>query len=269
MDRVYNWKNFVDNRYEDFSGEDSDLKLHELSGTESMDFELYSLCKSFIVSYDGLKIPTQIEVKLDELLLKFNLFEQKASFLVIGCALQYNYSNNFEIEIDDLLKDFDSDFKDFKSLLKILEMYLFANNLKHLPEVSFKTFNEGSFNVKNFFVKWRMYGALCDGFGLTKENYEKRSHELLNMTNRAIVDKYPEKVKVDFIKGIYKYLIEGEFKRANALRFIGVFFKFFQVEINNKGTEFYIYDSLEDNVKSININNLYFYITRERKLFHY
>lgn len=268
MDRVYNWKNFVDNRYEDFSGEDSDLKLHELSGTESMDSELYSLCKSFIVSYDGLKIPTQIEVKLDELLLEFDLAEQKSSFLVIGCALQLSFSDSFEIEVGGLMKDFDSEFKDFKELLKVLKMYLFADNLKQLPDVTFKTLKEGNFYVKNFFVKWDIYFALCSGFGLNKENFETRSQELLNMTNKSIVDRYPEKVKVDFIQSIFNYLSEKSFNRADALRFIGVFFKFFQIEVN-KAKEFLIYDSLELNISSIDIKNLYHYISRPPKLFHY
>jgi len=266
MDRIYNWKNFSNNQYEVYL--EGDLKLFEMPNHELIDSNVYPLCKSFLNSYKGFEMPSQMELKLDELFEKFNLIEEKSTFLALGCSLQQNFSDNYQIEKDDLLTDFDLEFKDFKNLLDVLEKYLFAENLKNLPEVTFRTIREGNIQIKNFFVKWDIYEALCNGFDLTKENFQVRSQELLDMTNNIIVDRYPEKVKVDFIQGIFRYLSQKEFTRANALRFIGVFFKFFQIEINNKEEEFLIFDSLEDNIKSINIKNLYHYITRPPKLFH-
>ncbi len=270
MGRLYQWKNFSNDKFVDIVLEETDLNVHAVSNEININATILPLCNSFLKKYNSFQIPVDIESKLDELFLKFDLNEFKPQILIIGCALQYSYSNNFGITQTELQKDFDSNFKDFKEFLKILKGYLFSENLKRLPDVSFKTLTNGTTNIKNFFVKWDIYDALCCSFDLTKENFEERSQVLLKMTNKVIFDKYPEKVKVDFIQNIFKYLVDNEIlKRVDALRFIGVFFKLFQVKINNNESELEIYDTLEDNINSIDSKNLNHYITRPPKLFHY
>lgn len=270
MGRVYHWRNFTDNKYIDLVDEETEINIHTISDEINFDANFLPLCNYFLKKYNSFQIPKDIESKLDELFLKYNIINLKPNMLLIGCALQYSYSINFGITKDELLEDFDSTSKDFKELLKTLKEYLFSENLKRLPDVSFKTLTNGTINIKNFFVKWDIYDALCDSFDLTKENFEERSQDLLKMTNKVILDKYPEKVKVDFIQNIFKYLVENKIlKRADTLIFIGVFFKLFQVKVNNNESELEIYDTLEDNINSIDPKNLNHYITRPPKLFHY
>ncbi|UGU14258.1 hypothetical protein LS482_11090 [Sinomicrobium kalidii] len=271
MDRLYHWRNFVNNKYVALEGNDSSINLHTIPHEVNSGTIIYPLCKTFLKTYKTFQIPTHIEEKLDELLERFNTPHLKSPLLIFGCALQESYSDNFDIPKDDLLKDFDVESKDFKTLLGILRNYLFAENRKHLPDVSFKTFTEGTTTIKNFFVKHDIYDALCHSFNLKKENFEERSQELLAMTNQIMVDKYPEKVKVDFIQALFNYIgTETELTKSDILKLIGVFFTLFQVKVSNsKDTEFYIHNYLEDNIKSVDLKNLNHYITRPPILFHY
>ncbi|WP_458628263.1 hypothetical protein [Winogradskyella sp. PC D3.3] len=270
MGREYRWKNFTENKYVDLVEELTQINVYNISSDIKFDETFHSLCLLFSKEYSTFKIPLVVEKKLGELFLRFNIEKFKPQMRIIGCALQDSYSNNFGIVKDDLLNDFDTNFKDFKELLEVLKEYLYSENLKRMPDVSFKTMTNGTTNIKNFFVKLDIYEALCSGFDLTKENYEARSQELLNKTNKIILHKYAEKVKVDFIQGIHKYLVSNNLlDTSNSLKFIGVFFKYFQVKINNSKVEFELYDTLEDNIKSLDLKNLNHYLTRPRKLFHY
>jgi len=266
--RIYNWRSFTSNKYEEVLG--ISASLHEVVNDFPDNSISYLLSKNFIAEYKYFQIPSTIEVLLDELFLFYNLTEQKSQLIKVGISMQMNYSDNYSLVKDDLLEDFDIEYKDFRKLLEVLKDYLFSENLKRLPEISFKPITKKTTSIKNFFVKWDIYQVLCNGFDLTKDNFEKRSQELLNKTNRVIVNNYSEKVKVDFIQGIYNHLKNStELSRADILRFIGVFFRLFQVKINNKDSYFEIYNSLRANIESVDLKNLNHYLTRPPKLYHY
>lgn len=251
MDRIYHWKNFVENSFAEVEESINTISKYSIPTNFDQEFTIYPLCSFFIKSYDSFHIPNTIEEKLNELLEKFDTTELNPELLILGCALQHSYSENYEIvnEDDELLKEFDESKKEFKKLLKVLNNYLNSNDYKDLPNITFRPLIGEAKQIKNSFVKWDIYDAICNGFDLNKRNFEARSKELLAMNNQVQVKKYCEKVKVDFINGLYNYIdIKAELKRADKLRFVGVFLKLFQVKINNSSDdEFELYESLEDN----------------------
>lgn len=168
-----------------------------------------------------------------------------------------------------MLNDFNNQYLEFRELLEKLQTYLFNDNKNNLPDISFKPFTEPTITLKNFFVKLDIYDALCKGFGLTKENFEQRSNELLE-PNKLKIDKFAEKVKFDFFHILYEYLIqEKELKRADALKFIGNYFLFFQIRIKKDSTEIELYQDINDNLEDSDIKNLNHYLTRPPKFHHF
>ncbi|PHQ30886.1 hypothetical protein [Leeuwenhoekiella nanhaiensis] len=269
MEKIYFWKYLINDKYE-ISTAETRVEIHSVINSE--DFKklgIFHLTKFFINSYDIFQIPEDIDSKIEELLQNFSIGELKRELLIYGCSLQSQFAENYNILKDDLLEDFDLEYKEFKKLLAVLRSYLFADNLKNLPTITFKTFSEGNVNIKNFFVIKDIYEAICEGFDLKKENFEERSRNLLEMTNRIKVEKYSEKVKVDFIRCLYDFLTSLGFENVNALKFIGVFFKLFQIQLNNNEDELEIYDNLEDNLKSIDLKNLTHYIKRPPNFSYY
>lgn len=267
---LYHWKYFTNNKFEVSSDLDSTINNYNISYDVILDTPFYEFCKSFTIGYTSFEIPSGIESKLDELLVKYNQEDLKPLLLITGIALQKAYSDNFEFDKkDDLLNDFNNQYLEFRELLEKLQTYLFNDNKNNLPDISFKPFTEPTITLKNFFVKLDIYDALCKGFGLTKENFEQRSNELLE-PNKLKIDKFAEKVKFDFFHILYEYLIqEKELKRADALKFIGNYFLFFQIRIKKDSTEIELYQDINDNLEDSDIKNLNHYLTRPPKFHHF
>lgn len=270
--KVYNWRKFTNNKFMSLVGSEENVNEYNLAEQIVPESPFYEFSKVFITEYRSFRMPSNIESKLDELLAIHNLSDLKRVFLITGVSLQKQYLDDFDVNKDDLLNDFDVQYKELQELLVVLKNYLFADkyDLNSSPNITFKPLTSKTVTIKNFFVKIDIYETLCLGYSLTKENFEERSKEIMEATNRLKVDRYSEKVKFDFFHILYKYLTEERsLQRADALRFIGNYFLFFQIRIKSTSTEIELYEDIKDNLEDSDIKNLNHYLTRLPKLYHF
>lgn len=263
----YNWKNYTNNNLEL-----ADLPSNQFSVCdvifENLPDEIKKLIKPFCLEYQTIKIPNFNKNLLAELLQLNTLDYSLDEFITIGCSLQYQFDFAFNINEDEaLLTDFDAEKTDYKSLLNILERFLFAENHKDLHSIMFKFNQSDTTKINNFFIVRDVFEAICIGYGINKDNFQERKAEILAMTNQVILSKSAEKVKVDYAQILY-FLIELNFsKEADILRFLGTLFHIFQVP-TNKNSPIELYDEISETMKSIDIKNFIHYINGRFKLLH-
>ncbi|TCP27978.1 hypothetical protein EV195_101137 [Tenacibaculum skagerrakense] len=125
--KVYKWRNFTNNKFLALVGSEENNNEHNLVEQIVPESPFYEFSKVFITEYRSFQIPSNIESKLDELLDIYNLSDIKQILLVTGVSLQKKYSDYFYVEKDDLLNDFDVQYKELQELLVVLKDYLFAN----------------------------------------------------------------------------------------------------------------------------------------------
>lgn len=264
---LYKWKNFVDGNYRSIEYGTSTIEVYEIN-FQSLPEELKTFINSFSLSFNSLEIPLQNKRILVELL-EMNSFDFSIEeFITIGCAFQYLYHMNIEMDSEDqLVLDFDTEKKDYEVLLDTLEQFLFAVDYKSLHSISFKFNQDKTTSVKNFFIVRDVYEAICLGYGLTKENFHDKKVEILSKTNQFLISKFGEKIKMEFVQILYNLLRARFLKNSDALRFIGVLCHIFQVPTNNnQGIE--LYDDLSNTLKTIDLKNLRHYLNGRLKLLH-
>lgn len=88
---LYHWKYFTNNKFEVSSDLDSTINNYNISYDVILDTPFYEFCKSFTIGYTSFEIPSGIESKLDELLVKYNQEDLKPLLLITGIALQKAY----------------------------------------------------------------------------------------------------------------------------------------------------------------------------------
>lgn len=259
--RKYIWRKFENVNYINI---DERIRCYEYDVTTRIELstELNHLTSPFNKSFSLAVIPIEMDSLLEELLREFNLLIYKPQFLIIGFSLQKIYSDNFNIQKDNLSSDFENENEDYLKLLDILREYLFAQDKNHLHSISFK-YNTGITQpIKNFFAVDTIYEAMCIGLDINKENFDERKIDLLSKCNNYKVEKYPEKIKTEFIQAIYNY-IKPSFDTDNtSLRFIGCFLNIFQVPSNNKEHEINNNQSIAEMLSSLALTNLRHYINR-------
>ncbi|SFD37656.1 hypothetical protein [Flavobacterium phragmitis] len=261
---LYKWKNFADDsQYSTSAIEECELSFQDLLP------EISSVVKPFFAHHQKAEIPTKNKKLLVDLLALNILDISLQQFITIGCALQSQWNSALTMyEDDDLVRDFDLEKENYKSLFDVLEKFLFAENYRDLHSLSFKSSFSGTTTVNNFFVLRDLYEAICLGYDIKKENFEERKAEILSMTNQVRLPKLGEKIKIDYARTLYN-AIESKFdKGADTLRFIGAFFHIFQVPTNNSQTLELLYDNISDTLESIDIKNFRHYLTHRPSIFH-
>ncbi|WP_143736515.1 hypothetical protein [Moheibacter sediminis] len=250
--------------------------MYEVSSLEDIgSIESFKeLTNFFRGTYSSLQIPTQTAKLLDEALEDIDLVSLREEFITLGCALQYAYCNNIGSENDEDLKTLALEKEDIKGLFRALRKYLFStSHSEELPSITIKIDTGDNINIKNPLVLKTIYGALCDKFLLTRENYVQQKEGILSKTLQIKPDKFSENVKVEFINAIYNFIysennpnrprIDKALKKST-LEFIAAFFALFEVPINNSapfvnnpsiGNISQIYDNVD-------IKNLKHYIER-------
>lgn len=264
---LHKWKKFIDGNYEPIEYGTSTIEIYELN-FQSLPEELKKIINSFCVTFSAMEVPLQNKKILKELIDMNSLDFSLEEFLTIGCALQYLYHMNIEMDSEDrLVLDFDTEKKDYGLLLDILEQFLFAEDYKNLHSISFKFNQVKTTSVKNFFIVRDVYEAICLGYGLTKENFYERKIEILSQTNQFLISKFGEKIKLEFVQTLYNLLESNFSKKADVLRFIGVLFHIFQVPTNNN-QPIELYENLSTTLSEIDLKNLRHYLNGRLKLFH-
>lgn len=266
---TYNWQEYFTGKYRTIS---SDVEAIVVDITEPTEFgeELNSNNKWFFRQYTSVKIPKENYNLLLALLRREGFESLIGQFLGLGCLLQMEYSENSNVEMNSLLSDFNSEKESFVVLLGVLEDYLFSSTKHHLNSVSFKFKRAQTVTVDNFIVVNEIYKAICEGFGLTKDNFQSKKSELLSKTNQFKVEKYDEKVKTEFIQEFYKYLQQKRtgHKKADSLKFTGAFLHIFQIPTNSTLTDIELYDDITEFLKSFDLRNLEHYLSRPPKTSH-
>lgn len=208
-------------------------------------------------------IPSNILKLLGELVKLYNLEIFSSDFITLLAFTQNTYFN--ENEHLSIINSMDEDYlnlsKNLSSLFDILEEYLFSNNYNYLKSIYFKNKNGNNLTVDNFFVVQDIYSSIIHYYGFNKDNFSSKRMQILEDESTVQFKNTSESYKKQFIKRLYSFLIDQNLKKSDSLRFIGVFLHFAQIQSNNK-YPIEIYDNLKENIESIDLKNLYNYISR-------
>ncbi len=222
-----------------------------------------SIWEELEFNYTQFSLPKNIFRLLTELLEECELSEYLFDFtkvLAISQKLYYQKAEHLE-KSDKLSEDFLNLTKDLSELFEGLKQFLFSDNKSYLKSVYFKN-KTNSYSIGNFFVISDIYSSIIDYYGFTQENFEERKAELLDAEDVSHLINDSELFKTKLIKYLFNVLLDKEFKKSQALRFIGVFLHLSQIQSNNN-QELLIYQNLSDNLKSIDLKNLNHYIVRK------
>ncbi|WP_294333528.1 hypothetical protein [uncultured Chryseobacterium sp.] len=208
-------------------------------------------------------IPSNILKLLGELVKLYNLEIFSSDFITLLAFTQNTYFN--ENKHLSIINSMDEDYlnlsKNLSSLFDILEEYLFSNNYNYLKSIYFKNKNGNNLTVDNFFVVQDIYSSIIHYYGFNKDNFSSKRMQILEDESTVQFKNTSESYKKQFIKRLYSFLIDQDLKKSDSLRFIGVFLHFTQIQSNNK-YPIEIYDTLKENIESIDLKNLYNYISR-------
>lgn len=208
-------------------------------------------------------IPSNILELLRELVKLYNLEIFSSDFITLLAFTQNTYFN--ESEHLSIINSMDEDYlnlsKNLSSLFDILEEYLFSNNYNYLKSIYFKNKNGNNLTVDNFFVVQDIYSSIIHYYGFNKDNFTSKKLQILEDESTVQYKNTSETYKKQFIKQLYSFLIDRDLKKSDSLRFIGAFLHFAQIQSNNK-YPVEIYDTLKENIDSIDLKNLNNYISR-------
>lgn len=207
---------------------------------------------------------------LQKLLSEYKLSDSIDDFISLLVYCQHHFVSSIKKELKEISNDFIHQDKDLEDLMIVLKDYLFATDRHYINSISFKFMgNRKAVTIDNFFIVDDIYRAVISDFGLTKENFEERSQELISQLtikneNAYSIKKSAEWFKTKVINKIYSYLIDNDFNQSQGLRFTGAFLTLCQIKSNNNDEELYIHDSLTDIINDVDIKNLLHYITRPK-----
>jgi hypothetical protein len=234
-----------------------------------------ALILNFYKSYNKIIIPKEIESLLKLLLARYGLSEFIEEFIILSCAIQKSFivskGIREDMKHDVLLQDFENSKKDYTEFLKIIKTYLFSKTKNNIHSISFKFNSSPTVPITNFFVLDEVYEAICKGFGITKENFEERKEELLNLTNNVSLSRSSEKVKTSIVTNLYEFILIGGYSHSDSLRFVGCFLHISQIPSNSskrkreRVRDIDLDNNIDSFLKSIEIKNLTHYIKRQKK----
>ncbi|SHF23210.1 hypothetical protein [Chryseobacterium takakiae] len=225
-------------------------------------------CNIIPIDVDNFKfkqfsVPSNILKLLRELVKLYNLEIFSSDFITLLAFTQNTYFN--ESEHLSIINSMDEDYlnlsKNLSSLFDILEEYLFSNNYNYLKSIYFKNKNGNNLTVDNFFLVQDIYSSIIHYYGFNKDNFSSKRLQILEDESTMQFKNTSEIYKKQFIKQLHSFLIDRDLKKSDSLRFIGVFLHFAQIQSNNK-YPVEIYDTLKENIESIDLKNLNNYISR-------
>jgi len=243
MEKTYRWQIVEDKKYKQ---ED----LHSLVSFHFTECNVDFL-KTFIApedyagfknQYTGFTISNPSKSRIDSLITEFNLKVNNADFYLLSAFIQYRFINALKTADVDLkpplMEDFQNERKDFNILLKVLEDYLNGHGNHKLHSILLK--GEKPSKISNNFVIRDMLRILSEHYGLTKENFETRSKELLNQKNptklKHISDAFKYKIShslLDYISSV----TNTPKKTAKSLHFALSFLHNSQIPLNKEKFE--------------------------------
>jgi hypothetical protein len=219
-------------------------------------------------SFSSLTIPKTSLDDLIALLNNFKLNKFEDDFLTLIAIIQHNfilYDEKFE---GNLYEDFLKDKEAFKSLMNVLEIYLFDEK-KELNSISFKFITKKTITLKNFFIVDDIYKVFLKNYGLNKKNFQSRKQELLTdyYSTNFNFKKGGDYVISQSIKALFNFLQEKniDITDNDTLRFCGVFLHICQIPSNKKNDDVMVGD-IENIIKTIDPKNLRHYIN-DRPIF--
>lgn len=234
--------------------------------------DLFFDIKTFPLSYPEIIVPEEVSTILDDLLDTFSLKKFKPEFLTLICATQNSYIF-YKRNLDGTELDFQNEKIDFRKLLNVLGKYLLAEDRSILQSISFKynTINfkdepQDNIPIKNFFVIDEIYSALCNAYGLTKENFITRSEKLLLKVNDFDFETASENIKYCISKMLFNFVNNGKINQSNALRFVNSFLYLSQIKANNNNPSNYIEFSayVYYKIENDDIKNMRQFLLREK-----
>ncbi|SNQ43832.1 hypothetical protein [Cellulophaga lytica] len=225
---TYQWRKFkgVNQKYE-LSTESTNLISYPVNEI-SLDSNFGTLFSSFCNSFENLTIPNLNDNALNALVRYIGKEDKLESFRILGCALQQQFSNDYNEIWGKSGYDFSNHNKDFNSLLDFLEKYLNSKDKSGYSSILFKN-DISNESLQNSFVIDEVYNAICQGFNLTKDNFKVKKEKILKRTNSFDLEKNAERFKWDFIKGLYVYLKRLIASENECLKLIGVFLHIFSI----------------------------------------
>lgn len=214
-------------------------------------------------TFSHFSIPSNILNLLKELIKIFNLEKFSPDIITLLAFLQNQYFE--EREHLSIISSMDDDFihlsNNLSSLFNILQEFLFSENFNYLKSIYFKNKNGNNLTVENFFIVQDIYTSVINFYGFTKENFLSKKLQILEEEGTVQYLNTSESFKKQLINLLFSFLIDQDLKKSDSLRFIGVLLHLAQIQSNNK-YDVEIYDTLKENLDSIDLKNLNHYISR-------
>jgi hypothetical protein len=229
------------------------------------DNSLEQLISDFLTDYTSIEVPKLYNRLLDELILKYNLTEQKSEFIAIVGFLKYAINLH---NIDDTRKELEKGlFFDYQNekcewikLLDFIKDYLHQSTRPDIDRITFKTDGKNLI-LKNFFVVKDFIDGVCSGYNITIDNYDVRRNEILNDLNSIKLDKVSDFVIRKGAELLVDFFMSKDLRMNESLRFTGFLFRLSGVR-TYKNEEVVVYKTLKDNLSDVNIKNLRLQIKR-------
>lgn len=262
MSVSYVFKVFSDGSYSNESSNLISVKLDSKDFNETWDFLKISNIAEVSISNRTL-------ILLKSLISKFDISSFETLLLNIGVNLQNAFIEYQDSYNDIILDDFKKEDNEYRNLLNIIEEYFF-NSSNELNSISF------NFNKKNFPISpFKNQSVLTDIMnGVTKyldinvENFHSRKKQILEDTIQIKKGKGDEFIRTRLVQELFKFFKtqKPELSDNSTLQFIGCFLHIFQIPSNSTITEIQI-NSIEEEIKSIDVNLMRFYIDRPKSIF--
>ncbi|WP_156168860.1 hypothetical protein [Kordia jejudonensis] len=263
---IYNWRKFKgqNQTYESIS-EDIELITFDVKEM-SLNEELNKFSKPFVNIYRSFSIPKYNNDTLESLVTHICMMDKVEDFIILGCALQEIFSNNFNESLGFAGIGFSNYKKDFEKLLNFLSEYLHSESRTPYSGILFKN-KLGNESLQNPFVIDDVYEAIFKGFNINKENFETRKVEILNGTNLFDLKKNAERFKDDFIKIFFSFLKENLTSENQCFRVVGVFLHIFSVPYKTKAESIDITADIKTLLSLVDYQHIRNNIIRDRN-FH-
>lgn len=263
---TYQWRKFKGgNQKYELSIERTNLVSYHVNEV-SLDSNFDTLFSSFCNSFENLTIPNLNDNALNAFVTHIGKEDKRDSFRVLGCALQKQFSDDYNEIWGESGYDFSNHKKDFNSLLDFLEKYLNSKDKSGYSGILFKN-KVANESLKNSFVVDEVYSAICQGFNLTKDNFEVRKEEIIKRTNSFDLEKNAERFKWDFIKRLYKYFNGFISSENESIKLIGVFLHIFSVPYKLRPEPIEISTDINNLVEIVDYQYIRNNILRDRTFF--
>ncbi|WP_282112350.1 hypothetical protein [Maribacter stanieri] len=264
MDKMYTLQELSKSTFIPFSEEMVQFNTLDVSSIIKDPNELFL---NFYKQFAFVSIPKSYFDWIEKLLTEYNIKCQD-KFVTLLCSFQFVYLPHMDKQLDiPLVKDFNEEHNEWELFFNVLEEYLIKDNFDY-KNISFQFESKKKHSINNYWVNKDIYEAIAVGFGITKDNFFERKKEILNDTlklNLNKSDKYILSILVQTLSSLWS--IEGKIQNIH-LRFIGFFLNLAGVKVSNDNQPIEIFDSLEDNLKHVEVKNVRHYYNGRTKYFH-